>query len=230
MISSSCFGQKTLHRSINQHTTKKKGQLRAAQHLLRVTCILAEEDEHAKLIPAELLNLKDEWQLVQFLEAEQTDWSNMAAKEQHLLYYPKHSTRRKAKNLKVVTHVNLEQAMLEWFSQHRAQNMPMMQKKADEFALRLGIENFKCPKWGAKAFQSASQDIQPNIGESASVDPTPVRECGCQHQAVRPVIIADCFLHAHFVLPVDEEAAARVLPPAASAEDPDDPLPLDTNS
>nr|CAD7430290.1 unnamed protein product [Timema monikensis] len=52
------------------------------------TPLAAEEDEHAKLIPAEILNLKDEWQLVQFLEAEQTDWSNMAAKEQHLLYYP----------------------------------------------------------------------------------------------------------------------------------------------
>ncbi|CAG2054138.1 unnamed protein product, partial [Timema podura] len=52
------------------------------------TPLAAEEDEHAKLIPAEILNLKDEWQLVHFLEAEQTDWSNMAAKEQHLLYYP----------------------------------------------------------------------------------------------------------------------------------------------
>nr|CAD7452442.1 unnamed protein product [Timema tahoe] len=54
----------------------------------------------------------------------------------------------KAKNLNGATHANLEQAMLEWFSQHRKQNVringPMMQKKADEFALRLGIENFKC--------------------------------------------------------------------------------------
>nr|CAD7404539.1 unnamed protein product [Timema poppensis] len=47
----------------------------------------------------------------------------------------------KAKNLKGATHANLEKAMLEWFSQHRAQNVPingpMMQRKADEFALRM---------------------------------------------------------------------------------------------
>nr|CAD7440076.1 unnamed protein product [Timema bartmani] len=45
----------------------------------------------------------------------------------------------KAKNFKVVTHVNLDQVMLEWFSQHRVKNVPinepMMQRKADEFSL-----------------------------------------------------------------------------------------------
>nr|CAD7592747.1 unnamed protein product [Timema genevievae] len=46
----------------------------------------------------------------------------------------------------------------------------------------------------------------------------------------RLVVIANCFRHAHFVLPVDEESAVRVLPAAASAEDPDDPLSVDANS
>nr|CAD7455362.1 unnamed protein product [Timema tahoe] len=48
--------------------------------------------------------------------------------------------------------------------------------------------------------------------------------------AVRPAVIANCFRHAHFVLLVDEEAAVRVLPAAASAEEPDDPPPVDVNS
>ncbi|CAG2057401.1 unnamed protein product [Timema podura] len=91
----------------------------------------------------------------------------------------------KDKNLKGVTHANLEQTMLGWFSQLRAQNVlingPMMQRKADEFALKLAL-------------------------------------------------IANCFQHAHFVLPVDEETAVHVHPTAASAEDPDDPPPVDANS
>nr|CAD7425718.1 unnamed protein product [Timema monikensis] len=45
----------------------------------------------------------------------------------------------KAKNLKDAMHANLEQTMLEWFSQHRAQNVringPMMQRKANQIAL-----------------------------------------------------------------------------------------------
>nr|CAD7458474.1 unnamed protein product [Timema tahoe] len=52
----------------------------------------------------------------------------------------------KAKNLKGATHANLKQAMLEWFSQHWAQNVPingpMMQKKVDEFSLRLDRDLF----------------------------------------------------------------------------------------
>nr|CAD7204555.1 unnamed protein product [Timema douglasi] len=94
----------------------------------------------------------------------------------------------KAKKLKGVTHVNLEQVMLKWFSQHREQNVPinrpMMQMKADEFSLR----------------------------------------------GMRPVVIANCFRHAHFVLPVNEETSVYVLPATASAEDPDDPLPVDASS
>nr|CAD7407921.1 unnamed protein product [Timema poppensis] len=47
--------------------------------------------------------------------------------------------------------------MLEWFSQQRAQNMlingPMMQRKADEFALRLGIENLKCSNGWLERFK-----------------------------------------------------------------------------
>nr|CAD7454950.1 unnamed protein product [Timema tahoe] len=92
------------------------------------------------------------------------------------------------KTWKVVTHVNLDQVMLEWFSQHRVKNVPinepMMQRKADEFSLR----------------------------------------------AMRPAVITNCFRHAYFVLPVNEETAVYVLPTAASAEDPDDPPPVDTNS
>nr|CAD7431872.1 unnamed protein product [Timema monikensis] len=55
----------------------------------------------------------------------------------------KEGHNEKAKNLKGATHANLEQATMDWFSQHRAQNVPingpMMQRKADEFALKLGI-------------------------------------------------------------------------------------------
>nr|CAD7440201.1 unnamed protein product [Timema bartmani] len=49
-------------------------------------------------------------------------------------------------------------------------------------------------------------------------------------KAVRPVIIANCFQNAPFVLPVNEETAVYVLPAAASAEDPDDPPLVDSNS
>nr|CAD7199546.1 unnamed protein product [Timema douglasi] len=44
--------------------------------------------------------------------------------------------------------------------------------------------------------------------------------------SVRPAVITNCFRHAHFVLPVDEEAAVHVLPTAASGEDPNDPPPI----
>nr|CAD7574490.1 unnamed protein product [Timema californicum] len=47
--------------------------------------------------------------------------------------------------------------------------------------------------------------------------------------APRPMLIANCFRHAHFVLPVNEKAAVRVFPTAASANDPDDPLPVDAS-
>nr|CAD7443335.1 unnamed protein product [Timema bartmani] len=46
-------------------------------------------------------------------------------------------------------------------------------------------------------------------------------------RAMRLAVIANCFRHAYFVLPVNKEAAVRVLPAAASAEDPDDPPPVD---
>nr|CAD7393649.1 unnamed protein product [Timema cristinae] len=49
-------------------------------------------------------------------------------------------------------------------------------------------------------------------------------------QAMRPAVVANYFRHTHFVLPVNEEAAIHMLPPAASAEDPDDPPPVDANS
>nr|CAD7198730.1 unnamed protein product [Timema douglasi] len=97
----------------------------------------------------------------------------------------------KVKNLKG-THANLEQAMLEWLSQHRTQNVPinrpMMQSKADKFSLRLGIENL----------------------------------------SVQTVVIANCFRHTHFGLPINRETLVYVL--SASAEDPDDPSPVDANS
>nr|CAD7409130.1 unnamed protein product [Timema poppensis] len=48
-------------------------------------------------------------------------------------------------------------------------------------------------------------------------------------RAVSPAGISNCFQHIHFVLPVNEEAAVRVLPATASAEDPDDPPPVDAN-
>ncbi|CAG2053822.1 unnamed protein product [Timema podura] len=95
-----------------------------------------------------------------------------------------------AKNLKGATHANLEQDMLEGFSEHRGQNVlkngPMMQRKADEFSLR---------------------DLERIV---------------TSWRAVRQVVIADCFRHAHFVLLVNEETSFYILPTAASAEDPDD--------
>nr|CAD7195732.1 unnamed protein product [Timema douglasi] len=46
-------------------------------------------------------------------------------------------------------------------------------------------------------------------------------------RGVRPAVITNYFRHAHFVLPVDEEAAVHVLP---TAEGPNDPPPVDANS
>nr|CAD7257334.1 unnamed protein product [Timema shepardi] len=74
----------------------------------------------------------------------------------------------KAKNLKGVTYANLKQAMLEGFSQYRAQNMLinglMMQRKADEFSLRLGIEN-KCSIWGTLDATNIIKEQQKSIDE-----------------------------------------------------------------
>nr|CAD7567208.1 unnamed protein product [Timema californicum] len=73
----------------------------------------------------------------------------------------------KAKELNGVTHANLEQVMLEWFSQHRAQNVPinrpMMQRKTDESALRLGVENFMCSSGWLERFKVRHSTSSPKV-------------------------------------------------------------------
>nr|CAD7403363.1 unnamed protein product [Timema cristinae] len=85
----------------------------------------------------------------------------------------------KAKNLNGTTHASLDQAMLEWFSQHRTQNVPingpMMQRKADEFALRLCIEHFQCSSGWIERFNVCHRiSSHKVICESTSVNQTPV--------------------------------------------------------
>ncbi|KAJ8865955.1 hypothetical protein PR048_033479 [Dryococelus australis] len=63
-----------------------------------------------------------------------------------------------AKSLRGAMHVDLEQAMSEWYSQQKAQNIPIsgptMQRKANEFAVRLGIENFKSSSGWVERFKT----------------------------------------------------------------------------
>nr|CAD7577198.1 unnamed protein product [Timema californicum] len=70
----------------------------------------------------------------------------------------------KAKNVKGVTYGNLEQTIIEWFSQHRAQNVPinglMMQRKADKFALRRPT-----------ASSQPSPSMEPQVGPSMEPQP-----------------------------------------------------------
>nr|CAD7446448.1 unnamed protein product [Timema bartmani] len=114
-----------------------------------------------------------------------TPFTILKTREEIVNAVQKEGHNLKAKNFKGVTHAILEQVMLEWFSQHRVKNVPingpMMQRKADEFSMRM-------------------------------------------------VVITNCFRHAYFVLPVNEETTVYVLPTTASAEDPDDPPPVDANS
>nr|CAD7574882.1 unnamed protein product [Timema californicum] len=96
--------------------------------------------------------------------------------------------------------------MLEWFSQLRAQNVPingpMMQRKADEFTLRLVDEEA-----AVHVLPTTASAEDPN-------DPPPVDANSQPGPSTEP----------------QEEAAVHVLPTAASADDPNDPPPVDANS
>nr|CAD7406142.1 unnamed protein product [Timema poppensis] len=84
----------------------------------------------------------------------------------------------KAKKLKGVTHVNLEQVMLKWFSQHREQNVPinrpMMQMKADEFSLSAEDPDDPLPVDASSQPGPYTEPTEPQPGSSTSPSSAPL--------------------------------------------------------
>lgn len=81
----------------------------------------------------------------------------------------------KGKRVRSSNHIEIENALLDWFKQQRANNVPvsgpMLQVKAEEFAVILNKDSFKCNASWIQRFRSRHNIVHGKIsGESAVVD------------------------------------------------------------
>ncbi|KAJ8887610.1 hypothetical protein PR048_013827 [Dryococelus australis] len=101
-------------------------------------------------------------------------------REERVNAVKKEGSNVQLKNLQRMTHGYLEEALLEWFGQVRAQNLPVsgpMVQKADELALRLGIDDLKCSSGWLDSFKVHHRiSCHKIVGEIVSVDPQSVSE------------------------------------------------------
>lgn len=81
----------------------------------------------------------------------------------------------KGKRVRSSNHTDIENALLDWFKQQRANNVPvsgpMLQVKAEAFAVILKKDSFKCNASWIQRFRSRHNIVHGKIsGESAVVD------------------------------------------------------------
>lgn len=85
------------------------------------------------------------------------------------------NTREKAKRVRSSNHADIENALLDWFKQQRANNIPvsgpMLQAKAEQFSVLLKKASFKCNASWVQRFRSRHNIVHGKIsGESAAVN------------------------------------------------------------
>nr|CAD7260149.1 unnamed protein product [Timema shepardi] len=160
------------------------------------------------------LTLMKKYEIIQEVDEKNITKTEIAQRHVHK---KDHNIKAKAKNLKGVTHVNLERTMLEWFSQHGAQNLPinrpMLQSKADEFALRLDIENFKGSSVRLERFKLEGRETGGNreLLPTCPLCPTS-RQRGCRLCASRRCQRRGPCLPTAITRPCNEETWQRLAP------------------